>query len=184
MRWAFHRHTSESPAKMPNPHINAEASNSRHWMSYLSAAAVARVSVRRRGGGRVKEGMFEPHRDISFSCQHGRARERREERLLTLLRYNYIAREDGRRTDGHRNYQSKADAADLRGSERAREGRRSSFVFRSEPQPTPFPVREAGRGRASRSRQGRHAKQFGRNKSQKTKRPIDRSIDRPTDRKE
>ena len=150
-------------------------------MSYLSAAAVARVSVRRRGGGRVKEGMFEPHRDISFSCQHGRARERREERLLTLLRYNYIAREDGRRTDGHRNYQSKADAADLRGSERAREGT-TEFVRFTKRASTDSVSCQGGRARASKPEPAGKARKTIRSQQKPKDETADRSIDRPADR--
>ena len=122
-------------------------------MSSSLRSFVVRAAVVRRGGGDV-----EPHRDISFSCQH-RARERTEERLFTLLRC--IATGDGRTDTG---------ITSERRPPREREGRegerreRRSFVFRS----------------LNRLRflSGGHTKQFGRNKSQKTERPNDRSIDR------
>ena len=107
----------------------------------------------------MRRGMdVEPHRDISFSCQHSEpgSREERKAGLLTLLR---CIATGGRRTDGHRNYprRRRRASADLRGREREDRERRRSFSEAS----TDSVSCQGGRARAG------HTKQFGRNKSQK-----------------
>lgn len=109
----------------------------------------------------VRRGMdVEPHRDISFSCQHSEpgSREERKAGLLTLLR---CIATGGRRTEGRGRTQElpaqTPQSADLRGREREDRERRRSFSEAS----TDSVSCQGGRARAG------HTKQFGRNKSQK-----------------
>ena len=112
----------------------------------------------------MRRGMdVEPHRDISFSCQHSEpgSREERKAGLLTLLR---CIATGGRRTDGARTDTgiTRADAAERAQTsegekEREDRERRRSFSEAS----TDSVSCQGGRARAG------HTKQFGRNKSQK-----------------
>ena len=111
-------------------------------------------------GARGEKGDVEPHRDISFSCQHSEpgSREERKAGLLTLLR---CIATGGRRTEGRGRTQElpaqTPQSADLRGREREDRERRRSFSEAS----TDSVSCQGGRARAG------HTKQFGRNKSQK-----------------
>ena len=132
----------------------------------------------RRRGGRREGRDVEPHRDISFSCQH-RAREPtnerrkegrkegRKERLLTLLRY--IAADGRRADDGHRNYQRRRGGRPPR--EREGNGVRP-FVFRSLNRLRFLSGRRGGQGTQNNS------------VATKAKRRNDRPIDRSTEKSE
>ena len=126
----------------------------------------------------VRRGMdVEPHRDISFSCQHSEpgSREERKAGLLTLLR---CIATGGRRTEGRGRTQelpAQTPQSERRPPrERTRERIGNGGVRFPKPQPTPFPVRAGERERGTQNNSvATKAKKTG--TTDRHRRPVDRS---------